>query len=495
MEQKEFRGRGHTGTLPPHPPPRCPRELAPKMSFPSKSSESKEFPQKSFPPSPRGFARTKPWNIPRAEQEGETLGCGSTPGITPGRSGWLRGCQDHSRDPGSQLGCRDHSQDHSRDHSRDVGITPGMSGSLLRYRDHSQDHSGCGSRGPDSPEWNFGISFPRFLIPWERNCFGGMLLFLGRPLNPKERGDLRRKPQILRRIPWGLAASGIRGFPVFSKPAVPGGKRGQGRDPGRNAGCPSPLPQQLQGENRGGNEKFPPKTPLKSRRRSLRVNPSGIPGARLGASSQGSPGSAAGAGKLRPEREEPFGVSSLWSRNINSPCQGSFLAQIPGGMWLQPHNTWEGSVALTAAALGCGIFQGSHPAPECEILQGSHPAPSPVTFSSHPGHLRPLPGTLSCPKPGVWRPLLPDPLHHHHSSLTDHILQSLPHHSPFHRNPILPIPRTGVTRDANSRHFPALRIHGVGPCLGWGHHSQAWLSLGGTGPVCSPGLRSDMDRD
>lgn len=283
--------------------------------------------------------------------------------------GMARGCQDHSRDPGSQLGCRDRSQDHSRDHSRDVGITPGVSGSLLRYRDHPQDHSGCGSRGPDSPEWNFGISFPRFLIPWERNCFGGMVLFLGRPLNPKERGDLRRKPQILRRIPWGLAASGIRGFPVFSKPAVPGGKRGQGRDPGRNAGCPSPPPQQLQGENRGGNEKFPPKTPLKSRRRSLRVNPSGIPGARLGASSQGSPGSAAGAGKLRPEREEPFGVSSLWSRNINSPCQGSFLAQIPGGVWLQPHNTWEGSVALTAAALGCGIFQGSHLAPSRDPIQ------------------------------------------------------------------------------------------------------------------------------
>lgn len=101
VEQREFRGRGHAGTLP--PPPRRPRELVLKKSSRSEPSEIKEFPQKRFLPVPRRFATTKPWNIPRAEQAGETAGwdgglllgsfpeCRIAPGIIPGMLGSLPG--------------------------------------------------------------------------------------------------------------------------------------------------------------------------------------------------------------------------------------------------------------------------------------------------------------------------------------------------------------------------------------------------------------------
>lgn len=94
------------------PAPEVPPGAGSKKSSPS---EIKEFSHKVFPPVPRGFARTKPWNIPRAEP-----GWGISPGTIPG-------CQDHSRDLGSL--------------------------------------PSCGRRGLHPSEWNFGTPFPTFPIP------------------------------------------------------------------------------------------------------------------------------------------------------------------------------------------------------------------------------------------------------------------------------------------------------------------------------------------
>lgn len=61
VEQTEFKREATLSDTAPEVPPGA-------GSKKSSLSEIKEFSHQVFPPVPRGFARTKPWNIPRAEQ-------------------------------------------------------------------------------------------------------------------------------------------------------------------------------------------------------------------------------------------------------------------------------------------------------------------------------------------------------------------------------------------------------------------------------------------
>lgn len=158
-----------------------------------------------------------------------------------------------------------------------------------------------------------------------------------------------------------MGFGGLRRFPAFSKAAAPGGMRGQGRER-QECRQPFPHPHPAPGGKSREKEKFSPKTPLKSRGRGLRMNPANIPGAWMGGSSSGSPGSAAGAGKLRQGEKEPFEPHPC-GVGTSTPHARRASWRDPGGTRLQPHNTREGSVGPARAALEGGILQGSHPEP------------------------------------------------------------------------------------------------------------------------------------
>lgn len=220
--RRNSRGRRHSAT----PPPRCPRELAPKNP---PSQKSRNFPIKSSRPFPGDLQ-------------------GPSPGISRGQSR-----DEKRRDGGSLSGS-----------FPGVRITPGT-------WDHSR---AVGGEGCTPRSGILGRLSRRFQSLGKEIFFRRMLHLLGCPVNLKERGDLRRKSRILRRMLWGLVAS--RRFPSLQFPVGRGAKAQE---------CRPPFPHLLPAP--GG------KSGVK--REILPQNSSEIQG------------------------KEPFEISSLWRGNINLP--------------------------------------------------------------------------------------------------------------------------------------------------------------------------------
>lgn len=178
---------------------------------------------------------------------------------------------------GSILGCLDCSQDLGSlpdvkitpriiprmSRFLDVGITPRVSGSLPGCRDHCQDHSWDLGSGITPGLWEeraaplgveFWGSFPDVSNHLGKKIFfRRMLHLLGCPVNLKERGDLRRKSRILRRMLWGLVAS--RRFPSLQFPV---GRGAKAVSPGMPAALP-PSPASSRGKIGGKKRNSPPK--------------------------------------------------------------------------------------------------------------------------------------------------------------------------------------------------------------------------------------------